>query len=65
MIPKLIEAGIVFLIRWAMDEQIETVYMVAIDCLASLVAPKHDEVSLIDGFINEIRIERKRSYSKS
>ncbi|CAF3655986.1 unnamed protein product [Adineta steineri] len=43
LIPKLIEAGILFLIRWAMDEQIESVYMVAIECLANLIAPRKDE----------------------
>jgi hypothetical protein len=45
LIPKLIEAGIVFLIRWAMDEQIEMIYMIAIECLANLIAPSQDEVS--------------------
>ncbi|CAF1214756.1 unnamed protein product [Rotaria magnacalcarata] len=43
LIPKLIEAGILFLIRWAMDEQIEVIYMIAIECLANLIAPKKDE----------------------
>ncbi|CAF3346867.1 unnamed protein product [Rotaria sp. Silwood1] len=43
LIPKLIEAGILFLIRWAMDEQIESIYMIAIECLANLIAPKKDE----------------------
>lgn len=42
------EAGILFLIRWAMDEQIEAVYMVAIECLANLVAPRKDEVMTVE-----------------
>ncbi|UJR33978.1 hypothetical protein I4U23_021394 [Adineta vaga] len=46
LIPKLIEAGIVFLIRWAMDEQIEVIYMIAIECLANLIAPRKDEEML-------------------
>ena len=33
-----------FLIRWAMDEQIEVIYMIAIECLANLIAPRKDEV---------------------
>lgn len=44
LIPKLIEAGVLFLIRWAMDEQVEMIYMVALECLANLIAPKQDEV---------------------
>ena len=44
LIPKLIEAGIAFLIRWAMDEQIDMIYMTGIECLANLIAPKNDEV---------------------
>ncbi|CAF0756663.1 unnamed protein product [Adineta ricciae] len=43
LIQKLLEAGIVFLIRWAMDEQIEAIYMVAVECLANLIAPRKDE----------------------
>jgi hypothetical protein len=27
-----------------MDEQIEVIYMIAIECLANLIAPKKDEV---------------------
>ena len=38
------EAGLVFLIRWAMDEQIDVIYMTAIECLGNLIAPKKDEV---------------------
>jgi hypothetical protein len=30
-----------------MDEQIEVIYMTAIECLANLIAPKQDEVNKI------------------
>lgn len=35
-----------FLIRWAMDEQVEAIYMIALECLANLIAPKKDEVNI-------------------
>jgi len=50
LIPKLIEAGLVFLVRWAMDEQVEVIFMIALECLASLIAPKTDEKILEETF---------------
>lgn len=50
MIPKLIEAGLVFLIRWAMDEQVEVIFMIALECLSNLIAPKNDEKILEETF---------------
>lgn len=29
-----------------MDEQIEAIYMIAIECLANLIAPRKDEVNI-------------------
>ncbi|CAF0927499.1 unnamed protein product [Didymodactylos carnosus] len=47
LLPILIEAGLLFVIRWAMDEQVDIIYMTAIECMANLIAPKYDEVKLI------------------
>ena len=58
------EAGIVFLIRWAMDEQIDVIYMTAIECLGNLIAPKKDEVNqwcnedVLNEFCRKCSLER-------
>jgi hypothetical protein len=36
-----------------MDEQIEVIYMIAIECLANLISPKNDEVEENNQISNE------------
>jgi hypothetical protein len=49
-----------------MDEQIEAIYMIAIECLANLIAPKKDEVNRkkTEFFLNKNLIFSRKCFLK-
>ncbi|ESP02817.1 hypothetical protein LOTGIDRAFT_156763 [Lottia gigantea] len=46
ILPTVLQAGVVFLFRWALDDSSESVQMAAINTLYSLLCCPHDEVAM-------------------
>lgn len=44
ILPTVLNAGILFLIRWAMDDSVESVVFMAIKTLHSILVSEADEV---------------------
>jgi hypothetical protein len=45
VIPALLEGGLLFIVRWALDDSTENPLSAAVSCLHSLLAVQQDEVS--------------------
>ena len=45
IIPALLEGGLVFMLRWSLDDTTETTIAAAVNCFHALLVSEHDEVS--------------------
>lgn len=44
ILPTVLNAGILFLVRWAMDDSVESVVFMAVKTLHAILVSKADEV---------------------
>ena len=48
IIPALLDGGLVFILRWSLDDTIDTTIAAAVNCFHSLLVSEQDEVCVID-----------------
>ena len=51
LVPALLEAGLLFVVRWALDDSAENPLAAAVNCLHTLLVCQQDEVSLYAIFL--------------
>ena len=48
IIPALLDGGLVFILRWSLDDTTDTTIAAAVNCFHSLLVSEQDEVCVID-----------------
>jgi len=50
VLPSIIDAGVIFLLRWALDDSVEAVMVAVVAAFNSLLVNHADEVSMLQCF---------------